>query len=279
MLPSQDYSNHLYCGKKIQDIWILSKSTFTLRLVSIVLLNLPFRDRFVLPCTPLQLIQREYQGNPLDSGLQILVIQYSSIQVTFSPGGVVSMLTYIQVLIQQGQAQQMFFTKKQVSWRRAFKKGFFIHPFPKTRAKKTHSNSDIMTHIEGNKQETTVLLSALETVSSGSQQTLHFGKPSPAVLLSHQTMQSQRTDLAPPLGQARSKVSHQPCLFIDKLGESAHYQAALLNFILMQEEVNTTQSKIKFRSWKFRSWKFCCHSSYLLNLKKKRTILLLVLVF
>lgn len=36
------------------------------------------------------------------------------------------MLTYIQVLTQQGQAQQMFFTKKQVSWRRAFKNGFFI---------------------------------------------------------------------------------------------------------------------------------------------------------
>lgn len=103
-----------------------------------------------------------------------------------------------------------------------------------------------MSHIEGNKQETTALLSVLQTASSGSQQTLHFGKPSPA-LLSHQAMQSQRTDLAPPLGQARSKVSHQPCKFInrDKLGECAHYQVSLINSILIPKEVNTTQPKIK----------------------------------
>lgn len=87
MLPSQDYSNHLYCGKKIQDIWILSKSTFTLRLVSIVLLILPFTARFVLPCTSLQLTQRQHQGNPPDSGLQIWLIQYSSVQVTFFSWG------------------------------------------------------------------------------------------------------------------------------------------------------------------------------------------------
>lgn len=87
MLPRQDYSNHLYCGQEVQDIWILSKSIFTLRLVSIVLLKLPFPARFVLPCTSLQLIQREYQGNPPDSGLQISVTQYSSIQVTFLSWG------------------------------------------------------------------------------------------------------------------------------------------------------------------------------------------------
>lgn len=158
------------------------------------------------------------------------------------------------------------------------KKRFFIHPFPKTRAKKTHSNSDIMSHIEGNKQETTVLLSVFQTQAPNK----HFTLGSLLLLFSYLTRpcSPEGLTLFHLLGKPgpRRRISPDSSS-AEKLGESDHYQVSLLNFILVPKEVNTTQPKIKkVRSWKFKSWNFCHHSSYLLDLLKG-TIPLLMFIF
>lgn len=46
-----------------------------------------------------------------------------------------SILTHFQVLIQQGQAQQMFFTKKQLLLRRAFKNGLLYPCFSRNKSR------------------------------------------------------------------------------------------------------------------------------------------------
>lgn len=100
----------------------------------------------------------------------------------------------------------------------------------------THSNVGIMIHIEDKEQETTLLLHNV-TDSILRLVTFNLRQPSPPVLLSHWAMQSERTNLALPLGQARSKMSHQPCFYTDRQiwKGSAHYQVSLLTSFLHEK--------------------------------------------